>query len=128
KDENELLEGFRSRPGKQAWTGEHVGKWLHAATLAYAYTKNLELKTKLERVAAGWIATQAADGYLGTYADGGHWGMGKEEKWDVWVHKYNLLGLLSYAAYTGNQAALEASKKIGDLLVKTFGRSAQGVA
>src|SRR5437879_9342788 len=28
-DEEELLAGFRHRPGKQAWIGEHVGKWLH---------------------------------------------------------------------------------------------------
>src|SRR4051812_28608253 len=33
-DEEELLAGFRQRPGKQAWVGEHVGKWMHAATLA----------------------------------------------------------------------------------------------
>src|SRR5262249_5955444 len=30
-----LLAGFRHRPGEQAWIGEHVGKWLHAATLAW---------------------------------------------------------------------------------------------
>jgi hypothetical protein len=28
-----LIDGFRNRPGKQAWDGEHVGKWLHAGTL-----------------------------------------------------------------------------------------------
>jgi len=128
RDENELLAGFRSPPnqrdGMEARVGEHAGKWLHAATLAYAYTKDIELKTKLDRVAAGLIAAQQEDGYLGTYADGAHWAMGKEEKWDVWVHKYDLLGLLTYSTYTGNQAALDASKKIGDLLVKTFGRGA----
>src|SRR5438445_10494094 len=37
-DETELLAGFRHRPGKQAWIGEHVGKLLHAASLAYANT------------------------------------------------------------------------------------------
>src|SRR5690348_4198914 len=30
-DEHELLDGFQHRPGKQAWVGEHVGKYLHAA-------------------------------------------------------------------------------------------------
>jgi hypothetical protein len=125
KDERELLEGFRARPGKQAWVGEHAGKWLHAATLTYAYTKDLEMKNKLDRVAAALLATQQEDGYLGTYADGAHWAMGQEEKWDVWVHKYNLIGLLTYAAHTGNQAALDASRKIGDLLVNTFGRDGQ---
>ena len=37
-DENRLLEGFRKRPGRQTWDGEHVGKWLHAATLAWVNT------------------------------------------------------------------------------------------
>lgn len=126
KNEAELLGGFQQRPGQQAWAGEHVGKWLHAATLAWVYTKDPALRAKLDRVAAALVAAQQPDGYLGTYADGAHWGMGKEEKWDVWVHKYNLLGLLTYYTYTSNPAALEASKKMGELLVKTFGRPQEG--
>jgi DUF1680 family protein len=122
KNEGELLGGFKQRPGKQAWVGEHVGKWLHAATLAWAYAKDAQLKAKLDRVASELIATQQADGYLGTYADGAHWAMGKEQQWDVWVHKYDLLGLVTYATYTNNAAALDAAKKAGDLLVATFGR------
>jgi len=122
KDEDELLGGFQHRPGKQAWVGEHAGKWMHAATLAWAYTGDAELRAKLDRVAAALIATQQADGYLGTYADQSHWGMSKNEQWDVWVHKYDLMGLVTYASYTGDKPALEAAKKIGDLLVQTFGR------
>lgn len=126
KNENELLSGFQQRPGEQAWVGEHAGKWLHAATLAWAYTKSEAMRAKLDRVASGLIATQQPDGYLGTYADGAHWAMGKEQKWDVWVHKYDLLGLITYHTYTGDKAALDAARKIGDLLVRTFGRSAEG--
>ncbi len=125
KNEEELLRGFQTRPGKQAWVGEHAGKWLHATTLAWAYTKSASLRSKLDRVASALIATQQQDGYLGTYADGSHWGMGKDEQWDVWVHKYDLIGLLTYHSYTGDKAALEASKKIGDLLVKTFGQASE---
>lgn len=125
KDEDELLGGFRKRPGKQAWVGEHVGKWLHASTLAWAYTKDPELRTKLDRIAAALIAAQQEDGYLGTYADGAHWGMGKSEGWDVWVHKYDLLGLITHYTHTENTASLEAARKVGDLLLKTFGREGQ---
>jgi hypothetical protein len=126
KNEDELLSGFQNRPGAQAWIGEHAGKWLHAATLAWAYTKSESLRAKLDRVASALIAAQQPDGYLGTYPDGEHWGMGRNQKWDVWVHKYDLIGLITYHAHTGNQPALEAAKKIGDLLVKTFGRPAEG--
>src|SRR5262245_26707545 len=41
-----LLEGYRKRPGRQVWEGEHVGKWLHAATLAWAYTGQPALRAK----------------------------------------------------------------------------------
>ncbi len=126
KNEDELLAGFKQRPGEQAWVGEHVGKWLHAATLAWAYTKSEAMRAKLDRVASSLIATQQPDGYLGTYADDAHWAMGKDQKWDVWVHKYDLLGLITYHTYTGDKAALEAARKIGDLLVKTFGRAVEG--
>src|SRR3954447_12713285 len=74
-DEAALLEGFRHRPGKQAWIGEHVGKWLHAATLAWAYTGDRALKAKLDRVAAELIKTQEPDGYLGTYIPGRRFGL-----------------------------------------------------
>ena len=39
----------------------------------------------------------------------------------MWVHKYDLLGLLNYYRATGYEPALQASRKVGDLLVRTFG-------
>jgi DUF1680 family protein len=120
KNEDEMLSGFQNRPGKHPYVGQHVGKWIHAATLTWASTKSEALRAKLDRVVSRLIATQKQDGYLGTYTDGAHWGMGKDQQWDVWVHKYVLIGLLTYHNHTGDQASLEASKKIGDLLVSTF--------
>ena len=66
-DTEPLLAGYRKRPGSHPWIGEHVGKWLHAATLAWAHTGDPALKAKLDRVAADLIACQEPDGYLGTY-------------------------------------------------------------
>jgi hypothetical protein len=120
-DEDELLDGFRHRPGKMEWVGEHVGKWLHAASLTYAATGDPELKAKLDRVAAGLIATQEADGYMGTYAPGKRFGLEAYANWDVWVHKYDLIGLLTYYQYTHDPASLAACCRIGDLLIATFG-------
>src|SRR5689334_10657140 len=68
-DEAGILEGFRNRPGKQAWIGEHAGKFLHAAANTYAYTHDPRLKTLMDRVAHELIKTQRPDGYLGTYAN-----------------------------------------------------------
>jgi DUF1680 family protein len=40
--------------------------------------------------------------------------------WDVWTHKYNLIGLLSYYRVTGDKKALKASKRAADLMYETF--------
>ncbi len=126
-DEDELLAGFRHRPGKQSWIGEHVGKFLHAASLTYMAGRSPALKAKLDRVVSGLLATQVADGYLGTYPVGKRFGMAQDSEWDVWVHKYNLLGLLAYHQATQNGIALEGAKRVGDLLIKTFGPGGKSI-
>ena len=47
-DTEPLLAGYRKRPGSHPWIGEHIGKWLHAATLAWAYTGDPALREKLD--------------------------------------------------------------------------------
>ena len=126
-DENDLLDCFERRnEPHQDWQGEHAGKFLHAASLTWANTKSPALKAKLDRVVTRLLKTQEADGYLGAYKVSHRW-----TSWDVWVHKYNLLGLLTYYQQTqltpdkaddalGKQS-LEACKRMGDLLLNTFG-------
>lgn len=113
---DELLDGFRHRPGKHAWIGEHIGKWIHAAVLAWQYSGDGTLKRMLDQAVRDLLATQKADGYLGTYEDKDRW-----TSWDVWVHKYDLIGLLAYYRATGDKAALGGAKRIGDLMIATFG-------
>ena len=115
-DTDRLLEGYRHRPGRQSWDGEHVGKWLHAATLAWVYTGDPALRAKLAETADGLCKCQLEDGYLGTYEDAKRW-----TSWDVWAHKYNLIGLVTYMRYTGDLAPLPTSRRMADLLCKTFG-------
>ena len=120
-EEEPILAGFRKKPGSHPWIGEHVGKWMYAATLAWANTGDAALRAKLDRVAKELIAAQEPDGYLGTYVPEKRFGLYPEADWDVWSHKYNLMGLLTYYQYTGNPEALQACRKIGDLLIATFG-------
>lgn len=115
-DEAGILEGFINRPGKQEWVGEYPGKYLHAASRIWRYSGNQSLKTQMDRIADILISSQKEDGYLGTYLPIEYW-----TSWDVWAHKYDILGLLSYYSVTGYKPALETCKKIGDLLCKTFG-------
>jgi DUF1680 family protein len=115
-DAERLLEGYRKRPGRQSWDGEHVGKWLHAATLAWVYTGDPALRQKLDYIAAELVKCQMADGYLGTYVEQKRW-----RSWDVWAHKYNLIGLITYVRYTGNLVPLDCCRRMADLLCKTLG-------
>ncbi len=112
----ELLDGFQHRPGKHEWIGEHIGKWIHAAVLAWQYSGDEQLKSMIDRAVRDLLATQKEDGYLGTYEDKDRW-----TSWDVWVHKYDLIGLMTYYRATGDPAALRGAKRVGDLLADTFG-------
>ena len=118
-DEKEILAGFLNRPGKQDWVGEHVGKYLETAANTWEVTKDKRLKAQMDRIAATLISTQLPDGYLGTYIPAHYW-----TSWDVWVHKYDLYGLLAYYRVTGKPEALATCKKVGDLLCRTFGDGA----
>jgi DUF1680 family protein len=115
-DPARLLEGYRKRPGRQSWDGEHVGKWLHAATLAWVNTGDPVLRERLDYIAAELTKCQLDDGYLGTYLEKDRW-----TEWDVWAHKYNLIGLITYMRFTGNLAPLPCCRRMGDLLCNTFG-------
>ncbi len=116
-DEAGLLDGYLDRPGGQEYVNEYVGKYLSAASRVWRYTRNAALKTQMDRMVDVLLACQNEDGYLGTYLPEDYW-----LSWDVWGHKYNLIGLLSYYGATGYRPALEASRKIGDLLCRTFGK------
>ncbi len=115
-----LLEGFQHKPGSHPWIGEHVGKWLHAATLAWASSGDVALRAKLDETVTALVAAQESDGYLGTYVPEKRFGIYEGADWDVWSHKYCLIGLLTYHQYTGQTGALQASRKAADLLIATF--------
>lgn len=115
-DVPELIGGYLNQPGDHPWIGEHAGKFLDAACFSYDNKKNDTLKLIMDKVAQNLIVSQKEDGYLGTYVFDKRW-----TSWDVWSMKYNLIGLMHYYETTGLESALTASKKMGDLLCKTFG-------
>lgn len=119
-DETALLAGFRQRPGSQAWIGEHVGKWMDAASRAYRNTRDPALRAKLLRVCDALMATQEKDGYLGTYLAPQRFGLQDGADWDVWVHRYGLLGLISTADAIEEPRALHAAQRGAQLLLETF--------
>ncbi len=120
-----LLSGFTSRPGVHEYQGEHLGKWLHSATLAYESTRDGRLLDRMREVVRGLLSAQETNGYLGTYAlaDRFYAPLTPKQRisWDVWTHRYNLYGLLVYEGFHPDEAVVEACARMGDLLRQTFG-------
>ncbi|NOT95695.1 MAG: hypothetical protein HOP00_05255 [Nitrospira sp.] len=121
-DIESFVRPFLQRPGAQEWVGEHAGKWLHAAVLAWEQTACPQLMSRLDHLARALISAQEPDGYLGTYLPEMRW-----TSWDVWSHKYNLIGLLAYHRITGDETVLTACRRMGDLLCATFGESKRDI-
>ena len=121
-DDGYLLSGYKSRPGIHAWQGEHVGKWLHAATLAYEETGDEKLGKKLKETVVRLIAAQEANGYLGTYAEKKRfYNVPDDRSWDIWSHRYNLYGLLTYERFHPDDNIVRVCEKMADLLIQTYG-------
>jgi len=145
-----LIDGFENRPGIHPWQGEHIGKWIHATTLAYSVTGNEKIKKDLDNMVKRLLATQLPNGYMGTY-ESSYTFMAMPENgvttkladdiqpankkgnsqasdkapcggWDVWTLRYNLYGLLTYEKYFPNDTIVEACRKMGDLLIDYYGK------
>jgi DUF1680 family protein len=119
-----LLSGFETRPGRHPWQGEHVGKWLHAATLAYEQTHDKRLLRALQETVERLLASQECNGYLGTYAQDKRFYTTPADKrnWDTWTFRYNLYGLLTYERYHPDVRVVEACKKMADQLIEVYGQ------
>jgi len=117
-----MLSGFQSRPGQHPWQGEHVGKWLHAATLAHERTGNEQLGKTLRETVERLLDAQEPNGYLGTYAQKSRfYSIPAANHWDVWTHRYNLYGLLTHERFHPDDRVVKACERIADLLIGTFG-------
>lgn len=118
-DEFTILKGYAvPRVPVESYAGEHAGMFLDAAANALRYSGSPALKALADRVAAALLDTQGADGYLGSYGPGQHLtGV------DVWIHRWNLTGLMSYYEATGETKYLRACHRAGDLLCRTFGEA-----
>jgi len=115
----------RSRNTTTDWYGEHAGKWMYAAALAVARTGDDSLKALLLRTAGFLIRNQEADGYIGSYSPALRItnAASKQHKksWDVWGMSYTILGLLEVNAKLHDDSCLAAAKRVGELLLRTFG-------
>ncbi|MBI2297634.1 MAG: glycoside hydrolase family 127 protein [Armatimonadetes bacterium] len=119
---NPALTGMFQRRDRQPppdlvdWAGEFAGKYLLSAILARRLTRDPRLDTTVRRVLDDVLKGQAEDGYLGPWPQDqrllGHW--------DLWGHYHLMIALLMWHRETGSAPALEAARRIGDLICRTY--------
>jgi len=94
-------------------TGEYLGKIMQGLSRMHLLSGDAAPRDLLDRIVREWCRLQDETGWLGTTA--------RFKSWDIWEHKYVLLGLVDYYALTGDENALNAARKIGDLYCATIG-------
>ncbi len=116
-------EGYLERANDQALLtafGEQVGRFLDAAASAYEYSHDPNLKAVMDRVAKDLFPREP-----GGFAGGQISSAGERVSMipNAAPFAAHLLGTLAYYRVTGDEAALTASKRIGDLLVNVFAKT-----
>lgn len=103
-------------PDLVPWAGEFVGKYLISAIQMLRMSDSKELRAVVEDTIRRTIAGQDEDGYLGPFR--------KEERllghWDLWGHYHIILAMLMWHEETGDEAAFECAKKMGDFICKIY--------
>ena len=125
-----MLEMFSDRdrePLRQMvpWAGEFAGKYLTHAVAILRLTRDARLEAQLRWFVEELLARQDADGYLGPWPRAHRLGANNPPPntgttWDAWGHYHCMYGLLQWHAHSGDAAALDGARKIGDLFCATF--------
>jgi len=113
-----VLEPIRNKKGELPWAGEYAGKWLDAASLSAAYSRDEQLSKYVGTFASAMIDTQDKDGYLGIETPARR---GNSPEWDVWNIKYAMTGLLTHYESLHDEHSLKAAIQCGEWLIKEFG-------
>ncbi|MGN0191206.1 MAG: glycoside hydrolase family 127 protein, partial [Candidatus Cryptobacteroides sp.] len=112
EDVDELVEPFRHKNDRSSWSTEFIGKWMLGAMDMYRYNGDPALFGKISQGIHDLVATQEADGFIGSYAPDA-----RLTQWDIWGRKYTALALISYYRLTGEKAVLEAAARSIDCLI-----------
>lgn len=116
-----MLEMFRRRDRQPApdlvpWAGEFVGKYLISAIQALRTTEDPALEGSVASTIDELLSLQADNGYLGPWPEDeqllGHW--------DLWGHYHIMQALLMWHERTGDDRALEAARRMADLVCDIY--------
>ena len=127
--------------GDKFWNSEHIGKWLDTAASIWKNTGDLQIRRLMDEAVERIARAQKPNGYLGGY-DEPHrfyqvnWNARSapaawdddRHGWDLWCNFMSLEGLLKYHRLVPSDTrALETARRIGELIVTTFGEGKQDI-
>ncbi len=109
------------------WSGEFAGKFLTGATQVLRTNGDARLRQSLDHFTRALLTLQDEDGYLGPFPRGHRLtgsapnvGGKQGSTWDAWGHYHMMLGLLLWNETSGDAAALDAARRIGDLFCEKY--------
>ena len=123
-----ILEMFATRDQQPyrsllPWSGEFAGKYLTGSVQVIRLTGDAAFRDRLGEFVGRFVAHQDTDGYLGPFPKDSRL-TGKSpnsgDTWDAWGHYHAMLGLLLWHEDTGDERAMIAARRIGDLLCDKF--------
>ena len=100
------------------WQGEFWGKWILSAVAAYRYSGDERIKNIIKNETERLMATQDANGYIGSYKDSD---FVTGDVWNVWNRKYVLWGLVEAHELLKDPKILNAAKAMMDHLMTEVG-------
>lgn len=98
------------------WSGEYIGKFLLGAIEQWQLTGNAELKAIIQLLVNKVAEYQKPDGYAGPWPEETQ----LIAQWDLWGHYHLMMALLTWYELTGDEQALTVSKRMGDLIARTY--------
>ena len=123
-----MLAMFRDRDRKPyrnmvPWAGEFAGKYLTHAVQILRLTGDGKLRSHIERFVKELCACQDSNGYLGCWPKTSgltNHAPNCSDNWDTWSAYHTMLGLLLWNETSGDGAALNAARRIADLLCDMY--------
>lgn len=111
-----FLDPLRASQLEGDWYGEHVGKWMIAASRAARRRSDDLLAQRVRFVAQTLMAQQELDGRISSYppessARYDHPDCADRRTWDLWVQSYVMLGLLEAHDLHPDLGCLEAAER-----------------
>jgi len=109
--EKDFLQPYRNRSQKSGFVG--VGSFIDGLVRFAAYSSNEKVLALKRRVINELIKTQEPDGYIGLMIPEARiWAL-----WDIHEMAYLVLGLSADYQFFGEQASLDAARKIADYII-----------